>query len=347
MDSGEASDAGSADGAWPPLAFEGFGAGTLGGSQPGSTDYTVTSTADDGPGSLREGCRTQDQPRIVRFSFDGRIALTQPIDLPSNITVDGRGHDVGVLHKGFWVHGRTQVILENLAIEDVGPNSEDGVQIGFPNVPDTHHVVLDHLLFRQQGSGGDSANVDEAVSAIYGAHDITVSWSRFERWEKGLLLGNGDVDGSVDGAISVTLHHNLYLSTGRRHPRARWGRFDVYNNSLHDWHGYDWAWLAPYRDSYGAWCQSSCRMIFQANVLSRTPDPHDAFMHADDALRCTDGGQAIAIDNFIAPSNTAPLVLGNGCNNPPSFSRPYAAHLDPADLTLDALLQLEAGNTRR
>jgi len=325
------------------IDITGFGAATRGGWQAGADTFVVTSLADDGPGSLREACRKLDSPRVVTFAIDGRIALSSPIDIPSNISIDGRGHDVGVTGKGFWIHNRSEVILTHFAIEDVGPNSEDGIQIGFPNGADTHHVVIDHLLFRQQGTGGDSANVDEAISVIYGAHDITIAWSRFERWEKALLLGNGDVDGAIDGAISVTLHHNLFIETGRRHPRARWGRFDVHNNSLRDWHGYDWAWLEPIRDSYGAWCQSDCQMILEANRYTRTPNQKDLFMHANDALRCTEGGRAVWVGNVIAASNTAPLVFGDGCGAN-VFARPYAAAIDPADESLDTLLDRSAGN---
>ena len=84
-------------------------------------------------------------------------------------------------------------------------------------------------------------------------------------------------------------------------------------------------------------------MIFEANRLSRQPDPHDVLMHADDALRCTEGGQASALANQIAPTNTAPLAIGNGCQ-PTSFGRPYPATIGPADELLDRQLDQQAGN---
>lgn len=352
-DAGAYSDAGASDAGTSPdggaiavnLAIEGFGAGTLGGWQAGSTSYVVTTLADDGPGSLREGCRTQSVPRVVTFALDGRIALSSPIDLPSNITLDGRGRDVGVTGKGFRVHGQSHVILTHLAIEDVGPNTEDGIQIGSPNQPVAHHVVLDHLLFSQTGNGGDSANVDEAISVVFGAHDITVSWCHFKSWEKVLLAGNGDADATVDGQISVTLHHNWFEDTGRRHPRARYGRFDVFNNFVDRWHAYDWFYLPPYRDSYGAWCQSNCQMRVEANAYERVSGPKDLGTNADDASRCTEGGAIAESGAFVTPASTASLHFSAGCPTGATvFARPYAATVEPADLALVAKLRAQTGN---
>jgi pectate lyase len=339
-------DAGAVDaGITVGIAIEGFGAGTLGGWQAGYSTYVVTNLNDDGPGSLREGTRTQNTPRVITFAVDGRIALTTPIDLPSNVTIDGRGHDVGVTGKGFWVHGQSHVILTHFAIENVGPNSEDGIQIGVPNVPVAHHVVLDHMLFSQTGNGGDSANVDEAISVIFGAHDVTVAWSHFRNWEKVLLAGNGDADASIDGQIAVTLHHNWFENTGRRHPRARFGRFDVFNNFIDHWHSYDWFYLAPYRDSYGSWCQSNCQMRVESNAYERVSGSKDFGTNADDASRCTEGGAIAESGAYVTPSSTATLHFSNGCSAAaPVFARPYAATVETANAALVTKLKAQTGN---
>lgn len=341
-----AADGGSADaGVAVGIAIEGFGAGTLGGWQPGSSTYVVTNLADDGPGSLREGTRTQSSPRVVTFAVDGRIALASPIDLPSNITLDGRGRDVGVSGKGFRIHGQSHVILTHLAIEGVGPSSEDGIQIGFPNLPAVHHVVLDHLLFSQTGNGGDSSNVDEAISVIFGARDITVAWCHFRNWEKVLLAGSGDADASVDGQISVTLHHNWFENTGRRHPRARYGRFDVFNNFVDRWHAFDWFYLAPYRDSYGSWCQSNCQLRLESNAYERVSAAKDLGTNADDASRCTEGGAISESGAFVTPASTAALRFSYGCAaGAPVFARPYPATVETADAALVAKLRAQTGN---
>ena len=340
-----APDAGAPDAGGPPFLIEGFGAGTLGGWQTGSSSFLVTNLNDDGPGSLREACRTMGAPRVVTFALDGRIALLTPIKLPSNISLDGTGRDIGVSGKGFHVHGESHVILTHFAIEGVGPNSEDGIQIGFPNLPPAHHVVLDHVRFAQTGTNGDSANVDEAVSVIFGAHSITIAWCRFVNWEKAILAGNGDADASIDGNISLTLHHNLFDNTGRRHPRARYGRFDVFNNFLYRWHAYDWFYLAPYRDSYGSWCQNDCQMRLENNVYERVAGLKDVGTKADDASRCDLGGRIVESGRFVTAASTAPLQFSAGCPlGAAVFARPYPATIEPADALLGARLFAQTGN---
>jgi pectate lyase len=232
--------------------IEGYGAATVGGWQPGHDVVCVTSLADDGPGTLREATRTGGLPRVVGFAVDGAIPLVTPIDLPSNLTIDGRGHDIRLVGKGFWAHGVDNVILTHLAIEDVFPEGEDGIQIGFPDLPPSTHIVLDHLRFSESGDGGDSAYVDEAISVIFGSHDITIAWCRFERWEKVMLFGNGDAPAALDAGIRVTAHHNFFDSTGRRHPQARYGQFDFYDNYLYDWHMYDHVGPPVWHESFGA-----------------------------------------------------------------------------------------------
>jgi pectate lyase len=166
-----------------PFPIEGYGAGTLGGWQPGHDVYHVTTLADDGPGSLREGTRTSNAARVILFDLDGDIVLTGPLVLPSNLTIDGRGRKIALRSKGIVVPGSDQIILTGFAIADVGPKTDDGVQIGHPTNGPSEYIVLDHLRFEQTGNGGDSANVDEAISVIFGSRFITIAWCRFLRWE--------------------------------------------------------------------------------------------------------------------------------------------------------------------
>ena len=222
-DLGSASD-GDGDDAGPspslPFPVEGFGAGSLGGWQEGHTVVWVTSLADSGPGTLREALQSGGAPRVVRFAVDGAIPLETPLLLPSNLTLDGRGRDVTLRGKGLVLGGSDHVVLVNFALEDIGPDSEDGVQIGHPDDP-AEHIVLDHLRFEQHGDGGDSKRVDEAISVVFGARHITIAWCRFVNWEKVMLFGNGDAAPALDAQMRVTVHHNWAHATGRRHPQAR------------------------------------------------------------------------------------------------------------------------------
>ena len=95
-----------------PFPSEGFGAGTLGGWQAGHDVYHVTSSADDGAGTLRQGTRTNDAPRVILFDLDGDIALASPLVLPSNLTIDGRGRKVALRGKGLVILHRVGDALE-------------------------------------------------------------------------------------------------------------------------------------------------------------------------------------------------------------------------------------------
>ncbi|MDP1922680.1 MAG: hypothetical protein Q8L14_40940 [Myxococcales bacterium] len=350
IDSGTADsgmlDAGLID-AGPPGLFpiEGFGAATRGGWQPGHDEVLVTSTANSGPGTLREALDTATVPRVIRFDLNGVITLTAPLLVPSNISIDGRGYQVTVTGKGFILAGSDDVIITNLAIEDVGPNSEDGLRIGDPNGP-SERVVIDHVTFRATTqSRGDSANVDEAISIVFGSRDITLSWLKIEGWEKFVLIGNGDAPQAVDSTITVSMHHILTTATGRRHPQARYGVIDLWNCFFDDWRMFDWAFLAPYRESFGVQAQDGARLRFENSFVRRVPHSKDVGSQADHATRCESGGRIDAINVQVAPGSTSPLQFGVGCNGTTGWVRPYAITLDPADATLRTRLAAQAGNT--
>lgn len=353
MDSGvedagvvEVPDAGAPDaGIQVPFAIEGFGRATRGGWQPGGDELVVTSLSDSGPGTLREALATATGPRVIRFGVDGAIALASALLVPSNVSIDGRGRQVTLSGKGLILAGSDDVIITNLAIGDVGPNSEDGLRIGDPTGP-SERVVIDHVRFFATGNNGDSANVDEAIAVVFGSRDITLSWLRFDGWEKVLLVGNGDAPASVDGAITLSMHHCWAKNTGRRHPQARYGIVDLWNVFLDDWRMYDWFYLQPYRESFGAQSQDGARLRVEASLFKRTPQTKDAFSQANDATRCESGGRLDGIANVTTSDSTAPLVFGAGCTSGATmWVRPYPATVDAADAALRLRLETQTGNT--
>ncbi|KAI8539887.1 hypothetical protein RHMOL_Rhmol09G0217800 [Rhododendron molle] len=70
---------------------EGFGRFAVGGLR--GPLYSVTTLADDGPGSLREGCRKKE-PLWIVFEVSGTIHLSSYLNVSSYKTIDGRGHGV-------------------------------------------------------------------------------------------------------------------------------------------------------------------------------------------------------------------------------------------------------------
>jgi pectate lyase len=300
---------------------------------------------DSGPGTLREGLSNPPGPRIIRFAIDGTIALANSLLVPSNVTIDGRGHSITLTNKGLILAGSDDVIIINLAIVDVGPESEDGLRIGDPTLGPSERVVIDHVTFRATGSHGDSANVDEAMSIIFGSKDITLAWLRFENWEKVLLVGNGDASQAIDSAITVSWHHSYFRSTGRRHPQMRYGVMDMWNVFMDDWHMYDWFFLAPYRESFGAQSQDSARVRVENSLFKRAVHSKDTASQANEATRCESNGRLDGVGLITTSDSTAPLVFNAGCSGATGWVRPYSVTLDTADAALRARLETEAGNS--
>jgi pectate lyase len=329
-----------------PIPIEGFGAGTVGGWQPGCTVYHVTSLADDGPGSLRAGTQTGDAPTVVVFDVDGDIPLSGPIFLPSNISIDGRGRRVTLRGKGLYIPGSDEVIVTNIAITDVFPNTQDGITIGKPGNDPSVNIVIDHVAFDMTDeNAGDSDNVDEAISVIFGSHNVTIAWCRFLRWEKVMLFGNGDTSVDIDGAITVTVHHNWAHATGRRHPKARYGLYDLYNNFWDDWRMFNYTIITDKR-SFGVESQNGARILFENNIVRRNTHPYDAFSEANQVTRCESMGIIDERGTFTTPDSNAPLEYLVNC--PTVFTpieRPYPATVDDADALLRSRLEwLETGN---
>ncbi len=336
---------------YPPAGeiflIEGFGADTLGGWQEGHDVYHVTTLADSGAGSLREGMCSSNNPRIVLFDLDGEINLSSPLLVPSNISIDGRGRDITIKGKGFVIPGSDQVILINLALEDIGPDTEDGVQIGSALPDSSENIVLDHLRFTQHDDGGNCKNVDEAVSIVFGSRNITIAWCRFDAWEKVLLAGNGDADAALDSQISLTWHHSYANNTGRRHPQARYGRFHLYNNFWDNWHMYGSGILEPYHESFGSQIQDDGRMLLEGQMVRRHPgNPlYEAISTANQASRCESGGDLLEYGTWIDPSSTAQLQLGVGCMKLEAFEPPYVVHPQAAGQALRDEVIAGSGNT--
>ncbi len=206
--------------------------------------------------------------------------------------------------------------------------------------------MLDHLSFEQTGDNGDSTNVDEAISVIFGSRFITIAWCRFLRWEKVMLFGNGDATAVVDSAIRVTVHHNWAQACGRRHPQARLGIYDFFDNFWDDWRMFGWFFESPYREAFGAQAEEGARILFENNLVRRMAHEYDLGSQANDATRCESGGIIDERGTWTTPDSTAPLAHGTGC--PPvttPMARSYAATVDAANAALRARLEQETGNT--
>ncbi|XP_048568287.1 probable pectate lyase 4 isoform X1 [Triticum urartu] len=208
---------------------EGFGRHAIGGLH-GDVYHVTTLNGthaerciikDDGPGSLRDGCRRQE-PLWIVFDVSGTIRLASGLRVSSHKTVDGRGRRVTLSGKGLLLRECEHVILCNLEVEGGRGHDADAVQIK----PGSRHVWVDRCSLRDFADG--------LLDVTCGSTDVTVSRCRFSAHDKAVLIGasSGHVG---DRRIRVTIHHCLFDGTRQRQPRVRFGRVHLYNNYTRGW----------------------------------------------------------------------------------------------------------------
>lgn len=213
---------GSADGSRQALLdeLEGFGEETTGGLS-GST-YVVTNLRDSGPGSLRAGAEA-DGARWIEFADDlaGTIDLDGDIRVRGSKTIDGRGSDITLSDGGLRVVGDNVIVAYLRFVE----TPKDAVSFyGGRRDGWVHHSTF--------VGNGDSQ--DGAVDIADRSTDITVSWNRFENWNKTSLATwehyNGESFGPSVAKSRFTYHHNYFSNSQQRQPLVRTALLHSYNN---------------------------------------------------------------------------------------------------------------------
>lgn len=198
---------------------EGFGRLAIGGLH--GPFYHVTNLADDGPGSLREGCRKQE-PLWIVFQVSGTIHLRSHLSVSSYKTIDGRGQRVKLTGKGLRLKECEHVIICNLEFEGGKGPDVDAIQIK----PKSKHVWIDRCSLRDYDDG--------LIDITRESTDITVSRCHFSSHDKTMLIG-ADPSHVGDRCIRVTIHHCFFDGTRQRHPRVRYAKVHMYNNYTRNW----------------------------------------------------------------------------------------------------------------
>lgn len=177
--------------------------------------------ADDGPGSLREGCRRRE-PLWIVFDVSGTIQLSSGVRVSSYKTIDGRGQRVKVSGWGLQLSECEHVIVCALEVEGGRGHDADAVQIK----PRSRHVWVDRCTLRDFDDG--------LVDVTGGSTDVTISRCHLASHDKAVLIGASSAH-VEDRCIRVTIHHCFFDSTRQRHPRVRFGKVHLYNNYTRDW----------------------------------------------------------------------------------------------------------------
>ncbi|KAK8969029.1 hypothetical protein KSP40_PGU001987 [Platanthera guangdongensis] len=198
---------------------EGFGRNSIGGLH--GDLYAVTNLDDDGPGSLREGCRRKE-PLWIVFEVSGVIQLLSTLRVFSYKTIDGRGQKIKLTGKGLQLKECEHVIVCNLELEGGRGHDVDGIQIK----PRSRNIWIDRCSLRDFDDG--------LIDITQESTDITISRCHFSMHNKSLIIGACSSN-VTDRCIRVTIHHCFFDGTRQRHPRVRFGKVHLYNNYTRNW----------------------------------------------------------------------------------------------------------------
>ena len=202
--------------------------------------------AEIAPGSLRE-CAYREGPVWVLFAKDGTYNLQSPLRLKSDKTIDGRGRDIRISGMGVLTETSSNLIFENLTFTAPSITALDTTSrraISLHNR--THHVWVDHCKFEEYPL--------VELDVKRGSYNVTVSWSRFENAQTGLLFGlSGDI--IKDSAQSLTVHHNYFAGLNDDGILAHGGELHAYNNFFES------------VEKSGIVCSDSARCLVEENVF--------------------------------------------------------------------------------
>lgn len=220
----------------------------------------ATMTVITAPGSLRE-CAYRDSATWILFEKSGTYNLTSVLRIKSNKTIDGRGRDIRITGMGIQTNESENLIFENLTFTAPAITVQDSSSRRALSIHNrTHHVWVDHCTFEEYPL--------VELDVKRGSHDVTVSWSRFENAQSGILFGL-EPDLYVDSGQTLTLHHNYFANMSQSGVYARYGLLHAYNNFFLD---VDYAGVEC-TDSASCLLERNVFNIAQPSVLYRLFDP--------------------------------------------------------------------------
>lgn len=235
----------SASAASPKLpAFpgaEGYGKYATGGR--GGGVYHVTTLADDGPGSLRQGLVSADAPRTIVFDVAGTITLKKPLRLlkQSNLTIAGQtspGKGITLRDWPLLIDQCHDLVIRYLRIR-LGDRGKQGSDDSM-TVNRCENLILDHLSL----SWGVDGNSDYRANA-----NMTLQWliyaealhqSVHEKGAHAMCTSIRDCTGNT------SVHHNIYATSRHRHPTLGSGSGRTNPEALIDFRNcVDYNWSGP------------------------------------------------------------------------------------------------------
>lgn len=203
---------------------EGWGCETEGGR--GGEVYVVTSTADSGPGTLREALEASG-PRYIITQVDGVVDLDTPIIVTSgSVTLDLRrppGEGLTITGQAIVFRSVTDVVVlgvryrgtDSLA-RHTGQNASDCI-----NLTSVQKAVVARSSFF--GCVDEGVSIERSARDSFINADITIQENLF--WEQCMIdcqegRGHARPINLSRGWDRVAIHHNLMVGNQRRQPQV-------------------------------------------------------------------------------------------------------------------------------
>ena len=225
------------------IAFPGAeGAGRFAQGGRGGDVYHVTTLADSGTGSLREGIVSSSGPRTIVFEVGGIIELKSSleIDKKSHVTIAGQtapGAGITIKDYGIEIKDSSHLILRYLRLRlgDKNKKGDEAPDVISANYSD--NLILDHI------------SMSWAIDGIHdtrGCKNYTLQWSILGEALHNSIHPKGGhaMCASFRAPMgTMSIHHNLFTTSRDRHPtiggsvkEPQWV-IDFRNNVNYNWSG--------------------------------------------------------------------------------------------------------------
>lgn len=292
---------------------EGFGAVAVGGR--GGDVYHVTTLADSGIGSLRDGIQSASGPRTIVFDVSGTIQLTSVLVIKKPyLTIAGQtapGDGICLRDYSVIIKKTNDIIIRYLRLRlgDIHtratgkPTSSSGLDV--VSIDDSRNVIFDHVSL--------SWSCDE-VFGIVQNENVTVQWCLISEPLGDPLLhpyGNSHAYAMNNSANTLTVHHCLMANYVMRGPEFEPNdavngqgyevQMEAVNNVLFDYKKSGSRYKTGIEDNPEAASEISFQFHFLNNYYIRKPFADAPEIHAVTKHGVTDQLQ-VYVDGNIGPN---------------------------------------------
>ena len=165
------------------------------------------------------------------------------LNIASYKTLLGVGSSAKINKAELNMSGVSNIIIRNLTIHD----ARDAIALRR-----THHVWVDHC---------DLSACDDGLLDVTNESDyVTVSWTRFSKHHKTMLINSGTSQPEDMGHLNTTIHHCWFNGSDTRTPRAGYGKVHVFNCLYNG-------------NDYGIGLHSQARVLAERNYFGKVSNP--------------------------------------------------------------------------